>query len=250
MKTKAILAILMAALIMPCVASAQLGKIFKQAPNNKPGETRQTSATNEWVAKGTAGGVDYVMTGKINHDDYDKTQTSTVSFSRIPETLEEFLELQKDLGVEPQGALALQVIAFEMYRRDKTVGAEAMRANNTPTNFNDCMRQLPQKLGKDPSYAQPYIVAALMLGASPANGYQPRKPYTISVRVNPAVEYKESQLLGGTVLFLQINSQGWSQNWRGAEVVKPYDSDYYLVSNCPAFYVGCAPMRGQWTPIE
>lgn len=250
MRTKAILAILMAVLIMPCVASAQTGRLFKQAPNNKPGNSNKSAATKEWVAKGTAGGVDYVMTGKINHDDYDKTQTSTVSFSRIPETLEEFLELQQDLGVEPQGAVALQVIAFEMYRRNKAVGEEAIRANNTQTNFNDCMRQLKEKLGKDPGYAQPYIVAALMMGASPSNGYQPRKPYTVSLRVSPAVEYKESQILGGTVLYLQLFSQGWSMNWRGVDVVKPYDSEYYLVSNCPAFYVGCAPMRGQWEPID
>ena len=223
MKTKAILSILLFSLIVPCSALAQRGK---------------------------AGGVNSVMTGEINHDDYDKSQTAKVSFSRIPETLEDFLELQKALGVEPHGALALQVIAFEMYRRDKAVGTEAIKANNTPTNFNDCMRQLKEKLGKDPGYAQPYIVAALMEGASPSNGYQPRKPYTISVRVNPSVEYKESQILGGTVLYIQVYSQGWSATWRGAEVVKPYDSEYFLVSNCPSFYVGCAPMRGKWTPID
>jgi len=248
MKTKSIVAFLIAAFMLPSVASAQFGKIIGKIGNNKT--LNNNKPTNEVGVKGTAGGVNYVMTGRINHDDYDKTQTATVSFSRIPETLEEFLELQEKLGVEPQGAIALQVIAFEMYRRDKTVGTEAIRANNTQTNFNDCLRQLKEKLGKDPGYAQPYIVAALMVGASPSNGYQPRKPYTISLRVNPAVEYKESQILGGTVLYLQVNSEGWSQNWRGAEVVKPYDSDYYLVSNCPAFYVGCAPMRGQWKPID
>ena len=199
MKTKSIVAFLIAAFMLPSVASAQFGKIIGKIGNNKT--LNNNKPTNEVGVKGTAGGVNYVMTGRINHDDYDKTQTATVSFSRIPETLEEFLELQ-------------------------------------------------EKLGKDPGYAQPYIVAALMMGASPSNGYQPRKPYTISLRVNPAVEYKESQILGGTVLYLQVNSQGWSQNWRGAEVVKPYDSDYYLVSNCPAFYVGCAPMRGQWKPID
>ncbi|MBQ1747188.1 MAG: hypothetical protein II041_00740, partial [Bacteroidales bacterium] len=198
MKTKTIVAFLIAAFMLPSVASAQFGKIIGKIGNNKT--LNNNKPTNEVGVKGTAGGVNYVMTGRINHDDYDKTQTATVSFSRIPETLEEFLELQEKLGVEPQGAIALQVIAFEMYRRDKTVGTEAIRANNTQTNFNDCLRQLKEKLGKDPGYAQPYIVAALMVGASPSNGYQPRKPYTISLRVNPAVEYKESQILGGTVL--------------------------------------------------
>ena len=134
MKTKSIVAFLIAAFMLPSVASAQFGKIIGKIGNNKT--LNNNKPTNEVGVKGTAGGVNYVMTGRINHDDYDKTQTATVSFSRIPETLEEFLELQEKLGVEPQGAIALQVIAFEMYRRDKTVGTEAIRANNTQTNFS------------------------------------------------------------------------------------------------------------------
>ena len=233
------LTILLAAILMiPSFASAQLGV------------AKSKKVKQQWIAEGTAGGIDYVMNGKINHDKYDKTQTSTVSFSGIPQTLDQFEELQEAIGGEPQGAVAMQVIAFEIYRRNRKLGEEAIKLNNTPTNANDCFRQLKERLGNDPNYAQPYLVAALMKGASPENGYQPERPYTITIRVNPGLGYQDSQLLDGTIIHLQIYSDGWNTPWRGIEVVQPEGADLYLVNNCPALYVGCNRMRGEWTPLE
>lgn len=189
--------------------------------------------------------------GNVNHDRWDPDQLTSVSFSAIPSTIPQFMELQRKVGGEPQGALALQVIAFEMYRRDAKVGEEALRLNNTQVNVQSTLLQLKEMMNvKDAYYSRPYLAAALMKGASPANGYQPDKPYTIEMRVDPAKKYQESQLLGGTVIYLQINSKGWDTNWRGAEVVKQQGSNYYVVSNCPALYTQCKQMQGEWQPLE
>ena len=196
-------------------------------------------------------GITCELKGKVNHDKWEADQLTSVSFSAIPTTIEQFKALQREVGIEPQGALALQVLAFEMYRRDAKLGEEALRLNNTQVNVQATQLQLKEMMNvKDAFYSRPYIAAALMKGASAANGYQPDKPYTIEMRVDPAKKYQESQLLGGTVIYLQINSKGWDTNWRGAEVVKPNGSDYYVVSNCPALYTQCKQMQGEWQPLE
>lgn len=189
--------------------------------------------------------------GTVNHDQWEGGQPTTVTVSDIPATVEQFKTLQTQLGAEPQCALALQVIAFEMYRRNATVGEEALRLNNTQVNLNATMPRLKELMNeKDAFYCRPYIAAALMKGATPENGYEPVKPYTIEMRVDPAKKYQESQLLGGTVIYLQIDSKGWDTNWRGAEVVKPQNSDYYVVSNCPALYTQCKQVKGEWKGLE
>ena len=191
------------------------------------------------------------VTGTVNHDKWEGGQTTSVSFSGIPATLDQFKALQREVGVEPQGALALQVLAFEMFRRDAKLGEEALRLNNTQVNVQSTLHMLKEMMNvKDVFYSRPYIAAALMKGASVENGYQPDKPYTIEMRVDPAKKYQDSQLLGGTVIYLQINSKGWDTNWRGAEVVKPNGSDYYVVSNCPALYTQCKQLQGKWQGLE
>lgn len=191
------------------------------------------------------------MTGEISHDTWQPGEQASVSFQEIPSTIEQFSTLQSQLGVEPQGAVALQVIAFEMYRRDASLGEQALTLNNTSTNLLSTLRQLKEMMNlKDAYYSRPYIAAALMKGATPENGYQPERPYTVQMRVDPARAYQQSNMLGGTVIYLQVDSKGWDTNWRGVEVVKPEHADYYLVSNCPALYTQCKQLKDTWKPLD
>lgn len=196
------------------------------------------------------GGKTYKVEGRINHDTWDKSQNSRVTFTGIPATIEEFKQVRQALGKEPQGAVALQVMAFEMYRRDRAVGEQALRLNNTATNYNSTVERLKEMMGKDKFYARPYLAAALMEGAKPTNAYTPNTPYCVKVRVNPASKYQESQFLGGTVIYLQIDSEGWDTNWRGVEVVQPEGEPYYVVSNCPAMYTQCKQIKGTWQGLK
>ena len=68
-----------------------------------------------------------------------KAQTSnviTVNFDKFPATINEWKDMQSKLGGEPQGAVALQVMAFELYRTNRADGEQALRLNNTSTNYN------------------------------------------------------------------------------------------------------------------
>ena len=57
-------------------------------------------------------------------------------------------------------------------------------------------------------------------------------------------------MLGGTVIYLQIDSEGWDTNWRGVEVVRPEGEAYYVVSNCPAMYTQCKQIKGTWQGLK
>ena len=171
-----------------------------------------------------------------------KAQTSnviTVNFDKFPATINEWKDMQSRLGGEPQGAVALQVMAFELYRTNRADGEQALRLNNTSTNYNSTVERLREIMGKDKYYARPYIAWAMLKGATPENGYSARPPYTIEMKRDPNKQPQVSQLLKGTVIYMLIDSKGWDTNWRGVEVVKPEGSDYYVVSNCPAMYTQC-----------
>ena len=155
------------------------------------------------------------------------------------------------IATEPQGAVALQVMAFELYRRNPEIGEKALKMNNTEVNFTQTLRQLKEMMDtKDANYARPYLAAALLKGATPDNAYKPSEPYTVSVRVNPTSKYQESDFLQGTVIYLQVDSKGWDTNWRGVEVVKPKGEQYYIVSNCPALYTQCKKINGDWKELK
>ena len=190
------------------------------------------------------------MKGKINHERWEKGQTAEVEFSRIPQNIEEFKELQSTLGKEPQGAVALQIMAFEMFHRDQEMGSKALELNNTPTNLNSTKRQLKEVFRDGDSYARPYLAAALLAGATAENAYTPSKPYRVSMRVDPVTKYQYSSDYDGEVIYLQVDSKGWDQNWRAVQVIKPADSDYYVVFNCPALYIQCKKIRGKWQGLD
>ncbi len=163
-----------------------------------------------------------------------------VSIEKIPATLEEFQALQAELGTTPEGCIMLQLVAMEMYRRDKNVGTECLRLNNTDTNLSYVTNRLKEIFREGDSYARPYLVSTYFEGAKPSNGYNPKKPYTIRVRRNPAYPNDErSQALKGYVKYFQVYSDGYDTPWRGIEVVQQKGDTYYRVSNCPSVYVQC-----------
>lgn len=209
--------------------------------------TEQT-APESIDAQSEAGALNCTINGTIDHENWDASQTAQVSFGRFPASFAEFQQAHKQLAAEPQGAVALQVMAFELYRRNPADGEKALRLNNTEVNCNSTLTQLKEMMNtKDSFYARPYLAAALLKGSTPDNGYTPDEPYTVQMRVNPATKYQNSELLGGKVIYLQVDSKGWDTNWRGVEVVKPNGSNNYVVSNCPALYTQCKKVQGTWT---
>lgn len=182
----------------------------------------------------------FAVRGTIDPERWQPGVEAEATMSSVPRTAEQFRAAQQRIGATPQGAVLLQIAAFEMYRFNPAVADQCVAMNNTPTNATSVQRRLRELVVRDdPHYSRPYIAAALLAGATPENGYQPGKPYTAKVRVNPAVGYQQSQMLHGTVLQLQVYSDGYDTHWRAIQVVKPQGSDYYVVSNCPACYTQC-----------
>lgn len=206
----------------------------KQISKDKDSGSQQSSKVSEKDAALQAS-----CKGSIDHNTWNPDATTTVEFKAFPNNLDEWKQMQETLGNEPQGAAALQVMAFELYRNNRADGEEALRMNNTATNYNSTIERLREIMGNDKYYARPYIAWAMLDGATPENGYKVAPPYSIKMKVDPNKKYQESQMLHGTVIYLLIDSKGWDTNWRGVEVVKPEGSNYYVVCNCPAMYTQC-----------
>ena len=206
----------------------------KQISKDKDSGSQQSSKVDEKDAALQAS-----CKGSIDHNTCNPDATTTVEFKAFPNNLDEWKQMQETLGNEPQGAAALQVMAFELYRNNRADGEEALRMNNTATNYNSTIERLREIMGNDKYYARPYIAWAMLDGATPENGYKVDPPYSIKMKVDPNKKYQESQMLHGTVIYLLIDSRGWDTNWRGVEVVKPEGGKYYVVCNCPAMYTQC-----------
>lgn len=177
--------------------------------------------------------------GNLLKDATSKAFSEKVSIEKIPATLEEFQALQAELGTTPEGCIMLQLVAMEMYRRDRNVGFECLKLNNTETNLSDMKRRLNELFRENDSYARPYLVAACFKGATPANGYNPTKPFTIQLRKDPNRQDERSQMLKGYVKHYQLYSDGYDTHWRGIDVVQQKGDEYYRVSNCPAILTQC-----------
>ncbi|MBR5118987.1 MAG: hypothetical protein IK100_10135 [Muribaculaceae bacterium] len=209
----------------------------QQTAKNQDSEPQQSSKVeDETVDKAN---FQATCAGDIDHNTWKPNATTSVEFNAFPTNIAEWKHMQELLGDEPQGAAALQVMAFELYRNNRTDGEEALRLNNTSTNFNSTIARLHEMMGSDKNYARPYIAMAMLNGATPENGYTVEPPYSIKIKVDPNKKYQESQMLHGTVIYLLIYSKGWDTNWRGVEVVRPEGSNYFVVANCPAMYTQC-----------
>jgi len=183
------------------------------------------------------------ISGTISHTTYTPGQEGTITFSRFPASVNEFKQVQEQIGREPHGAIALELMAAEMYRRNVSRGTESLRLCNTPTNIESQMVRWKELFSKDAYYARPYQVAAFLRGATQANNYTPQEPYTIVVKVNGGRPYQDYLEYQSTVLYLDVMSQGHDAGSQTVYVVKPNPcrlypngSPYFLVDNCPGLY--------------
>jgi D-methionine transport system substrate-binding protein len=86
------------------------------------------------------------------------------------------------------------------------------------------------------------MVAAFLKDATPENGYNPSKPYTIEIRVSAGMEYQHSYDYQATVLFLEILIKGKDSSSETVQVLKthkpgePGGGNYFIVLNSPGLY--------------
>lgn len=186
--------------------------------------------------------IEVSMNGNISPDTWTPGEEATVTFSHFPTTVAGFRQIQEQIGNTPQGAVALQLIAFEMYNKNTAVGTECISLNNTEINIPSVMRRMPEIFNKhnaEDSYGRLHLVATYLEGATPENGFNPTRPYTVRVRSSKVRDYERSESLKGYVLYLEVFSNGYDTSWRGCDVIKQKGSDYYKVNNSPSMYVQC-----------
>ena len=187
--------------------------------------------------------IEVKISGTISHDNFKQNQTGTVSFNRFPASVDEFVAVQKQIGGEPHGAVALELMAMEMYRRNVDMGTECIKLCNTPLNVNSQTRRLRELFGNDANYNRPYQVAAFLKGATSENKYTPTEPYTVEVKVNNGRPYQKITDYQSVELYLEVLTRGKAHGSETVYVVKPNPcrdypngSSYFLVNNCPGLY--------------
>ncbi|MCL2511341.1 MAG: hypothetical protein FWF09_04760 [Bacteroidales bacterium] len=187
--------------------------------------------------------IEVTISGTISHTDYTPGASGTVTFNRFPATVAEFKQVREQIGGEPHGAVALQLMAYEMYRRNKTTGNECVRLNSVLNNVDLPIRRMNELFhGNDAYYARPYQIAAFLNDATPDNGYNPSKPYTVEVRVNKGLPYRYSQEYQTDVLYLEVLTKGKSTGAEGVQVLKthkpgePSNGKYFTVFSCGGLF--------------
>src|SRR5574344_775202 len=179
------------------------------------------------------------INGAISHTEYKPGASSPITVSAIPQNVQEFDELQAQIGGEPQGAAALCIIAMEMYQKyGFAVASPCLQKCNTEINMHSyMMNRLKDFFGPNSTLDRPYQMAAFFKDASPENGYNPSRPLTIEVFVSKIDGYQKSNSLKGNVIYLRVKFSGSdSMKDVGVEVVLPSGEQYYRVSSCPGLY--------------
>ena len=188
------------------------------------------------------GPLEVSLTGTISHTEHTPGQSGTVSFTRFPANVAEFKQVREQIGGEPHGAVALQIMAYEMFRRNRKIGEECIRLNSTTVNVTLPLSRLKELFGTEPNYAKPYQIAAFLKGATSENGYNPSKPYTVEVRVHNVNTYQYNNSYQATQLYLEIFTEGKDKGVETVEVLKtikpgePGDGNYFIVEKCSGLY--------------
>lgn len=154
------------------------------------------------------GDLEVSMTGTINHTTYTAGESATVTFSRFPRSVDEFKMVREQIGTEPQGAVALQVMAYEMFRRDRKLGEQVLRMNTTTTNITMVLSRLKSIFDGDAQSNRPYQMGAFLKGATPENGYNPEKPYTVEIIVDKGRKYEKFNAYQTTLIHLMVLTKG------------------------------------------
>lgn len=220
-------------IVLTIIGISFLSAYYKKEPNTANNDKQKQPA------------LEVRISGKINHTTYTAGQKGTVSFNRFPSTVNEFKQVQQKIGGEPHGAVALGVMAIEMYRRNRSIGLECLKLSNTTTNVQPQVRQFNQLFGNDESYKRPYQMAAYLKGATPENGYNPTRPYTVEVIVDPVQSYQKSDMYQSTYLFLRILTKGKDSGSDRVRVLKTQKTNepgekgkFFIIDNNPGMSHG------------
>ena len=183
--------------------------------------------------------IEVKVNGNISTTNFVEGTTGSVEFNRFPATVNEWKQVREKIGETMMGAFVLQVMASEMYRRNNAIGEECMRLAIISASQNSYIN-----LAK--TMKHPYQYAAHLKGASPANGYNPTKPYTIEFIVARTSNKQYSNDYQADVYRFFAISNGHDITERTFSVLKTArpgepgeGGKYYIVTSSSTLYNEC-----------
>ncbi|WP_051203805.1 DUF6935 domain-containing protein [Hugenholtzia roseola] len=135
----------------------------------------------------------FAFLGTIQRAEAQNKALEPVIIDKMPQSLEEFIQLRDRIATTPQGGVAIFVIAMHLYTQDPKLGeacltiamdASRLKAGNAYKGFapNDS----DFRLIKSQLQQNPYLPRAYFKGTSPENGYAlPKGKLEINCQTNP-----------------------------------------------------------------
>ena len=162
----------------------------------------------------------YVLEEDFDPDNYDPVNVYTdqvdlfVKFSNIPSDYIEFKTVHDEfLGKHITGVIALQVMAFEIYNRDREDGKKCFELINPDYNMNSIMEWVSHRYDQvNPDENQPYLAATFLQGANRDNFWKPTKVdnlYSIKYQADPDGKKQTNSPSRGDVFYVDIIAEGW-----------------------------------------
>lgn len=234
---KSILSIGIAALVLMMTACGTDGGGNSGTPDSG---TDKEESTDESDKSQVGPKIEFQVSGDIDVENIQPGQKGKVSFNRFPTSYAEFRQVKLDMDRTPQGAVALELMAAELYRRNHSEGEEAFKICNTTTNLNDVIKGFKDVFdGYEGRQKTPYQVAAFLEGANWENGYNPTEPYTVNVEVSAngatySNTYQTDEI--SFIIFTQGSDSGSRLGVNALCTSKPGEPAGYIISSCPALY--------------
>ncbi len=144
-------------------------------------------------------------------------RTVSVTFTALPETLEQFKTLPQAALCDPFGTAALTVLALCFYPQDRELCHSMLNFLKGPQPLTTYEKQFIRDRFMD----KDYVPRSYFVGASPANNYLPQQPYTINVSSNP-YSYQDE---GYAKLYLR---SGGADSPRAVQLRRAKDGKWYL----------------------
>lgn len=203
----------------------------------------------------------YSIIGDLSLEDYNEDAKGHVTFSNIPSGYTEFSTVYNELlSHYPQGVVAMVPMAMEIYARDRATGEKCLKLICTSTCYSEAIREISRKFNhskyspENDQYIQRFLPAALLQGAHNKNAYKPDEPYTVNLVAKPDTPHEDTELLGGTVMYMYLmSSGGWSTPQRDCQVFGKFGQEKngpFKMFSFPAFYTQCQTCRGTWEGLK
>jgi D-methionine transport system substrate-binding protein len=218
---------------------------------------RHDAALANAISSGDVATPTYCVEGRLDMSSPAASQSETVTWTHFPNDVAELREAQRQIGNTLGGAVALQLMAFEIYRHDRREGEEAIRLVNYKSNVQSVLSVISQRYSRsehspeEDLYVQPYIVASFLKGATTANRYTPDEPYSITVYWDASRQVEEASpyVGGGHLCRVHVMNANYGTPQRSVQVIKTTPEACFLIQNSPSLYTQCPPISGRWTYV-